>query len=325
VFAFDLEDGSLLWRYTAPFDFNIKHAMLSGDLLVLSGKPETLALYVPTPHKNGEVAWQVKERGDLYIPPYFHGDRLVSVRKAPFNITVRYRATGSLIGRLDMPDLTLRDEHPLIEKGPRELPAAHDGRRLVVSDGWYYIMIDVEDLRVLWKRLIQGHRSAMRLFMGGDYLAVVKKEYDLKAILMLSSRTGNVLWKTDPKNARSPQPVYSALIDEDRLYGIEVYAGQGFVFTGYNAKTGKRLFKKAMAGYKSRPKVELIPAVHGGTMAARIQDRQNFELKCMDIKSGKALHTVKKKGVESFGVHGRVSATVQNGRMVLMSKNKLKY
>jgi hypothetical protein len=33
---------------------------------------------------------------------------------------------------------------------------------------------------------------------------------------------------------------------------------------------------------------------------------------------------VKIKGVGEFGVHDRVSATVQNGKLVLLSKDKLK-
>jgi len=36
------------------------------------------------------------------------------------------------------------------------------------------------------------------------------------------------------------------------------------------------------------------------------------------------LHAVKVKGVGDFGEHGRVSATVQNGRLVLLSKDKLR-
>ena len=42
-------------------------------------------------------------------------------------------------------------------------------------------------------------------------------------------------------------------------------------------------------------------------------------------KSGKAGAKVHEKGVGSFGVHGRVSATVQNGRLVLVSKDKMKF
>ena len=56
-----------------------------------------------------------------------------------------------MIGRLQLPDLSLNSKHPLLEKGPREMPAAHDGRLLVVSDGWYYIAVDVEKMKVVWR------------------------------------------------------------------------------------------------------------------------------------------------------------------------------
>ena len=58
----------------------------------------------------------------------------------------------------------------------------------------------------------------------------------------------------------------------------------------------------------------------------RVQDRQDFELKVFDVsKKGKLVHTLKMKGVGGFGEHGRVSATVQGGRLILMSKDKLKH
>ena len=46
--------------------------------------------------------WQEKETGDIYLPPYFVGDRLISVRKLPFNVSTRFHATGKLIGRLTL-------------------------------------------------------------------------------------------------------------------------------------------------------------------------------------------------------------------------------
>ena len=128
VLAFGLEDGKLRWHYRVPFDFEIKHAAASGDLLVLAGKAETLALYMPAEDPRGEVVWQEKEQGDIYLAPYFLGDRLVCVRKMPFNLTVRHRATGRLIGRLALVDLSLNTKHPLLENGPAELPAARDGK-----------------------------------------------------------------------------------------------------------------------------------------------------------------------------------------------------
>jgi outer membrane protein assembly factor BamB len=73
VLAYDVGTGKLAWRYRVPFDFEIKHALLSGDLLVLAGKSETIALYVPAESPNGEVVWRAEEQGDTYVAPYFVG------------------------------------------------------------------------------------------------------------------------------------------------------------------------------------------------------------------------------------------------------------
>jgi len=327
VLAFGAMDGTPRWRFRAPFNFEILHAVKSGDLLVLSGKTETLALYLPTESPVGEVAWQVKERGDIYTAPYFSGDRLITVRKMPFNVTVRYRATGRLIGRLELPDLSLHEKHPLIETGPPALPVARDGDLLVVTDGWYYIAVDTKRLRIRWKRLIDTNdltrEPAMRFTLRGDHLVVLKEDYDQKALYMLSSRTGEVRWHTDFKDPRSPQPAYSLIIRGDKAYGLMLHPGQGFHFVGFDCGTGKRFVHGEVKGYKGKPAVSLAPRIFGNYVVARVQSRQQFQLVLLDIRTGKAAGVREKKGAGSFGVHGRVSATVQNGRLVFLSKDKL--
>ncbi len=328
VLAFALSDGKLRWRYRVPFDFEIKHGLLNGDLLILAGKAETVALYVPTKSDAGEVAWQVKEQGDIYLDPYFHGNRLVSVRKLPFNVTVRYRATGKLIGRLDLPDLSLFEAHPLLDNGPSALPAAHDGKRLFLTDTWYYIGIDVENLSITWKRLIDQNdvtrRPPLRFAQRGKYLAVLKQDYDQKTIYMLSSESGRVLWRTDIKDANSPRPMHSMLIDGEKIYGFEVHPGQGYYLVSRECRTGKLLFRQKVEGYGSKPSVSLFSKVFGTYLVARVQDKQDFELKVFDLaQKGKPVYTLKQKGVGTFGVPGRASATVQAGRPVLLTKNQL--
>ena len=329
VLAFSLADGTLRWHFRVPFDFEIKHAVMSGDLLVLAGEAETLALYIPTDDPRGELAWQETEEGNLYIPPYFHADRLVSLRKLPFSVTVRYRATGKLLGRLALPDLSLHTRHPLLDNGPHALPADHDGRLLVVTDGWYYIAVDVERMKVVWKRLIDNNdptrEPALRLTLKGDYLAAVKEDFDRKAIYMLSSRTGEVLWHTDPKDGNSPQPLHSIRIAGDRLCGIQVHPGQGFYLAALDCKTGRPLFKRnEQAGYQGKPQAALWPRLFGGHAVARVKDRQDFELKLFDATKGALLHRLKMQGAGNFGEHGRVSATIQSGKLALLSKDKLR-
>jgi outer membrane protein assembly factor BamB/tetratricopeptide (TPR) repeat protein len=323
VLAFRLADGTLAWRYRVPFDFDIRYSLLTGDLLMLPGENDTIVLYVPTKDPAGEVVWQEGETGDLYAEPWFHDDRFVSVRMKPFNITVRYRGTGRLIGRLDLDDLTLRAEHPIVGDGPRELPVARDGKLLALCGGGYYFLIDVERMKILWKRLMDiDANTPVRLELDGEYLAVIKRDFDLKSVYMLSSTTGKRLWKTMPDKPDSPQAIYSMLIRDGKLYGILPYAGRGFRFVGVDCKTGKYLFKpNTQKHYNSTPSVRLRRGVYGNTLVLEIRDRQDFELAAFDATTGKLAHRVKVKGVGEFGQHGRASATVQNGRMVLHGTN----
>ncbi len=328
VLAFNLSDGKLKWRYRVPFNFEIRHSLMSGDLLLLAGQTETVALYLGTDDPRGEVAWQEREEGDLYGAPYLSGNLLIGVRSMPFNLTVRYRSTGRLIGRLNLTDLSMHREHPLLKKGTEALPIAHDRDRLVVTDGFYYIMLDARSMRVLWKRLIDNNdmdrEPSLRFELEGDYLAVLKKDYDVDAIYMLSSETGEVLWHTDPKDRKTPKPIHSMRIRDGKLYGIRPHAGQGFYLVGLDCKTGKNLFDPSeQDGYKGRPDVELRHSLYGTTGLVQIRDRQDFELKAFDLSNGYLMHTLKLKASGNFGEHGSASGVAHNGCMALHGGDKL--
>jgi outer membrane protein assembly factor BamB/tetratricopeptide (TPR) repeat protein len=330
VLAFDLADGSLRWRYSAPLGFIIRHATMSGDILIVTGDSETLALCLATKDPRGEVIWQENEDGMPYVPSYLAGDRLVEVRKMPANLTVRYRSTGKLMGQLALPDLSLFDEHPLVDGGPRAVPLAHHGSRLAVTDGAYYYMVDVVNMRVMWKRLIDQNDPTrpppMRMAMEDTHLAVLKQDYDRKALYMLSATTGEILWNTDPAVADSPQPLYSMMIRDGRLYGIRPHPGQSFHFACVDCRTGKDLFRmNEQKGYGGKPEVSIIGNLYGKGVAALIRDRQDFEIKAFDAEGGALLHTLKVKSSGNFGEHGCASAGVNNGGLILLGGTDLKW
>ncbi|MDD4890678.1 MAG: hypothetical protein PHU85_12205, partial [Phycisphaerae bacterium] len=164
---------------------------------------------------------------------------------------------------------------------------------------------------------------AMRLALSNDYLCVLKEDYDQKAIYMLSAKTGEVLWNSNPKDGGAPQPMHSVIIAGETAYGIIPHAGQGFYMAAVECKSGKRLYKQEYKDYQSKPKITLLPQVYGGYLVLELEDRQDFEVKAFEAKTGKLVHDVKDKGVAPFGVHGRLSATVQAGRVVMLSKDKL--
>ena len=119
--------------------------------------------------------------------------------------------------------------------------------------------------------------------------------------------------------------MYSMLMSDSAVYGIEPSLGNSFTFAGRDLKTGKVLFRELVAGYIQRPSSHLFPRLYGKYAVAVVQDSKDFELKVFDTATGKAVQTLKLKGTGIFGEAGRVSATVQNGRLIFLSKNDLFY
>jgi hypothetical protein len=210
----------------------------------------------------------------------------------------------------------------------------------VLTDSWYYLMLDVETMQVRWKRQIDSMDTSreprLRFELKGDYLAVLKEDFDLKAIYMLSSRTGDVLWRTDPKKGKRPPPMHSMLLVPGlpdpaggepagaRLYGIRVHPGQGFYLACMDARTGKDIFTpREEEGYTGVPAVTLEERLFGETLVIRVKDRQDFELGAFGARDGARLYTLKGKGTGDFGQAGRVSYTVQSGGLALFGNNTL--
>jgi outer membrane protein assembly factor BamB/tetratricopeptide (TPR) repeat protein len=327
VLAFGLEDGKQRWKFDVPFDFEIRYAVRSGSVLAIAGQSETIALNLETAGGAGEILWQEKEAGDLYSAPYFHADRLISVRKLPFNVTARFRGTGKLIGRLALPDLSLNDEHPLVEDGPHELPVARDEHMLFVTDQSYYIAMDVHRMAVVWKRLIDTNdptrEPRMRFYAKGKYLGVLKEDFADKSFHMLDGRTGDLLWTSDPKDGQAPLPSYSVVMDGTRMYGIGLHQGQGYKITAYDCATGKRLWGPVnQDGFEQKPKVFFTPQVFEKHLVAQVEDGRTFEMRVYDTATGKMVHKFSKKGDGPLGVHGRVSGIVQNGRLGFLTKEE---
>jgi outer membrane protein assembly factor BamB/tetratricopeptide (TPR) repeat protein len=326
VIAFGLEKGEQKWSYAVPFDFEIRYAVQSGSVMAIAGQSETMALNLDTSSGAGEVIWQEKEAGDPYTAPYFHGDRLISVRKLPFNVTARFRGTGKLIGRLALPDLSLNDDNPLIDDGPHELPVAHDENMLFVTDQNYYIAVDVDRMAVVWKRLIDTNdptrEPKMRFFTTGKYFGVLKEDFTDKAFHMLNSQTGELLWSSNPKDGNAPLPSYSVVMDGTNMYGLALHPGQGYLLVAYDCATGKKLWGPAKEeGFQQKPKAFLYPHVFEKHLVAQVEDGRNFETRVYDIASGKLLHKLAKKGDGPIGLHGRVSGIVQDGKLAFITKD----
>jgi outer membrane protein assembly factor BamB/tetratricopeptide (TPR) repeat protein len=329
VFGFSLKDGAEIWHYKTPYSFEIYEATMSGNIFAISGNTETIALQIDTKSPVGEVAWQQKEEGTIYYKPYFVGDLLISVRKYPFNITSRYRTTGSLLARLAVPDLSQSDEHPMIKDGEHSLPISRYDRYVVVSDDKYLIVYDVVKMEMLWKTPIANvdlsKNLRMRVAVNEKYITLIKEDYDRKAIYCYDLLTGDIRWNTDPTNSGSLQAIYSMVLEGDILYGIGMHPGQGFYFVSYDCAKGTKKVNKIIEGFSSVPIVRLREDVYGKNLAVEVQDRKDFQIIVLDKNTGEIVKKVSDKGDGPIGEIGRVAITIQDGYPVLFSKIQFKY
>ncbi|PCJ61841.1 MAG: hypothetical protein COA79_05980 [Planctomycetota bacterium] len=329
VLGFELNTGKKVWHYKSPDSFEIQKALISGNLFYICSTNETIALQIKTKSPVGEVAWQQKEEGQIYHTPYFVGEKFISIRKYPFNITSRFRTTGSLISRMAIPDLMLLTDHPFVKTAEKKLSLATYNNLLVVTDGWYILVYDVVDMKMLWKTLILNkdwsNETAIRFVINDQFLVVTKMDYDQKVMSCFDVKTGREIWKTDYKNSATPRPLYSFSLEGTTLYGIGEYSGQGFNVMAYECTKGKRFYKKLYKDYTEKPKVVMDSQLYGNQFVIKIQDRKSFQLLVIDKKTGKPFKSIKSKGDGPIGAPGRVSMTVQNGHPVLFSKIKFKY
>ena len=329
VFGFNIKDGAEIWHYKTPFSFEIYEATMSGNIFVLSGNSETIALQIDTKSPIGEVAWQQKEDGNIYYKPYFVGDLFVSVRKYPFNITSRHRTTGSLMARLAIPDLSQVDAHPILKEGSLALPVSRFEKYVVVSDEKYIIVYDVAKMEMVWKTPLSNVDLSkdlkMRIAINEKYVTLIKEDYDRKAIYCYNLATGDILWSTDPTNSGSLQAIYSMQLEGDMLYGIGEHPGQGYYFVAYDCSKGTKKFSKIQEGYSSPPIVKLRDHIYGKHLVVELQDRKNFEVIVFDRNTGEVVKKVADKGDGPIGEIGRVAVTVQDGHPVLFSRVQFKY
>jgi len=329
VFGFSIKDGTQIWHYKTPHNFEIIEGIMSGNIFALCSSNETIALQVDTKSPIGEVAWQQKEDGNIYCKPYFLNDLFVSVRMFPYNITTRYRTTGSLIARMAVSDLSQIDSHPILKEGHLELPVAYFDKYLAVTDGKYLMVFDVVKMDMIWKTSLSNVDIAkdlrMRMVINDKYIVVLKEDFDIKALYCYQLSTGDILWSSDSGKSKGPNPIYSMRLDGDMLYGIGEHPGEGFYFVAHDCAKGVRKVYKAFEGYESVPLVNIRNNIYGNHIVIELQDRKLYEMIVLDKNTGELVKKIQDEGDGAIGEVGRVSMTVQNGHPILFSLSKFKY
>jgi len=329
VLGFNIKNGSPIWHYKTPFNFDICESIISGNIFVLCSFSETIALQIDTRSPVGEVAWQQREDGDIYHQPFFFEDTLISIRKYPFSIVSRYRTTGSLIRCLQLPDLSLNEEHPLLKNGSKELSIGRFNQFVVVTDEKYLLLYDINKMELVWKTMMVNinfsNNFKLRITLNDKYIVLIKEDYDRKAIYCYETMTGEILWNTDPNQPDSPQPIYSLLLENDTLYGIGIHPGQGFLMVAYNCQNGKLKYKNVIDGYSTVPLVKLRDTVFEDHLVAEIQDRKDYQIVIMNKLTGEVVKRVSGKGDGAIGEAGGVAITIQASRPILFSKMQFNY
>lgn len=325
VLAFELESGLMRWRYRTPHDFKIRHALAAGDLLILSDPAQTIALYIPTKSPAGEVVWEVAENGEPYLPAYTRKNCLISLRRSPDNVTSRHLGTGRLSARLDLPTLSSNFDHPSLQGAPAETPAVNSGDLLIVTDGQYYICVDTAKMEIAWKRRIDSNDPTrvppIRFATDGKYLVVLKQDFEHAALHGLNLETGDLLWATakDPKTA---PPLYSAFLENGKVFGLQPRQ-RGFQAIQLDAQTGKVEWQWESTDYKETAEAQFVPRLFGKGLVVRIMDGQRFDLLVLNAGADKSVYTLSREGVGPYGQPGRASCLIQNGHLLLWTKNGL--
>jgi outer membrane protein assembly factor BamB/tetratricopeptide (TPR) repeat protein len=333
VLAFDLLTGAAGWRFQVPFDFDLKSVCHAGPLLILSGATNTVALQTGT----GEAVWNVVDRGELYTSAFVHQDILVSPRREPFGVTFRHVATGRLLRTLNMPDLSMETRHPVLDPDvsrgviqvgvtSAELPVAYQNGQLLITDGAYYISVDVAQMAVSWKRAIDNvdrlSGNPIRFYLQEPYLLVLKRDFKAPALYMLDSRTGAVKWVK-----KDAQAVYSIQFSEDgkKFMGLGIPEAQNTAarVKSFDSETGNELAKYENTSFTAPPDLDLLGRFQKNTVVMRAIHGENLDLMLLDMNQGKLVQHSTIKAVGEYRAHGGRFAMLQGPHLVLMNAEQI--
>ena len=72
--------------------------------------------------------------------------------------------------------------------------------------GQFYLAVDLAKRELRWKRLIDDSdwfAGPMRFYLHEPYLLVLKKDFDVPALYLLDTKTGNIVWHKKDAGDRS--------------------------------------------------------------------------------------------------------------------------
>ncbi|MCX7803873.1 MAG: PQQ-binding-like beta-propeller repeat protein [Planctomycetota bacterium] len=323
VKALDLKEGKQLWRFIVPFGFEIEYAAGAGELLILSGRDRTLAIH----QYDGRVVWETAETGAPYREPLAREGELILVRVNPSGVAFRNLGTGRLITQQDVPELLPNRAHPVLKSGGEETPLGFDGRNLLLTDGWDYIVLDTALHKTKWQKRIEDVDRftplplPYRLWISGNELYCLKQQYDTAAGEMLDTETGAYLWKKveDKKEG----VVYSAAWDGKNIYGIHYEPElRSVTLLGFERRSGKQVLSWTRGNYEA-PEVFMDPEIRGRHAVVTVKDKNRFQLLAVNVDKGELDAEVSGDGSGNFGNYGEASCEIQSRFLGLLTGTRL--
>jgi hypothetical protein len=309
----------------------------------------------------GEIVWDAAEAGEFYAGPYFHKDRVLTVRNSPAEVSFRKVGSGRLLSRLRLPGLSTNRKHPVyLSEAGKQNPAAAEAAEanpvafaegvLAVVDGPRYHLVDVEKMQVRWScpatKLDPAQDPSYRLWIDGGRLLVLKPYYSVIENAVFDCASGDLLWRRREGGKKADEKLKSAGADASgaegaakstglvlssmvflngTVYGIKYEMGAtGVALVGMDPVSGNETMRIEQKGY-TEPEAWVEPSWSTNGVTVRIQDGNAFEVWQVDVAAKKRVQRLQLQGYGRLGEYGETSAVWQGPYSAIWSYEKRKF
>ncbi len=337
------------WHFRTPLGFEIQAMGMLGEAIILAGRSSTFALSGET----GEILWDASEAGEYYAGPFFHQDKLFTVRKSPAEVAFRRVGSGRLLSRLSLPGLTTNRKHPVYSgEGGAQNPAAAEAAEanpvafaeglLALSDGMSYHVIDVDKMHLKWSRgatkLDPSVDASYRMWINGGKLFVLKPYYSVLENAVFDLATGDMIWRRREGGKKQDQKLKqfaekdagdqggkvatglvlsSMTFLKGTVYGVKYEMSSSVVtIVGMDPNSGKMTMQVSEKGFED-PEVLVEPSLSKNCIVVRIQDGNKFHLWQIDVITKKIVQKLSSEGYGRLGEYGDASMVWQGPYLAL--------
>jgi hypothetical protein len=310
--------------------------------------------------ETGEIVWDAGEAGEFYAGPFFHKDKVLTVRNSPAEVSFRKTGSGRLLCRLKLTGLSTNRKHPLyMSETGKQNPAAAEAMEaypvafadglLAVVDGPKYYLVDADKMQLRWScpatKLDPSQDPSYRMWLDSGKLFVLKPYYSVLENAVFDASSGDLLWrrreggkKADEKlkdmkdviaaggPTKSTGLVLSSMVFiNGTAYGIKYEMGSTTVaLVGMDPASGDETMRIEQKGY-TEPEAYVEPSWSKNCVTVRIQDGNKFEVWLVDVSSKKLVQRLQFEGYGRLGEYGESSAIWQGPYSAIWTYEKRKF